>query len=97
MYTMNKNGYMMVRYNAPLLNDGSCNNAKGIRLHVSPSYRQLQCRLKEYYRYCLSDTNISVTRKNLRDGWLIVNYHGKERIMLAIIPYSNKKILPISI
>ena len=54
-------------------------------------------KLKAYYNYSLTDDNITLISKDLRSGWFIVNSYNKEKIMLAVMPYSGKRIKSILI
>ena len=96
---MKRNGYMMVRYSAPIPNDYHNEELKanGERIHINSNYSLLYKKLKAYYKYALSDNNISIEKKDLRSGWLIANVYNKEKILLAIMSYSNKRIEPIFI
>ena len=96
---MKRNGYMMVRYSAPIPNDYPNEELKasGERIHINSNYSRLYEKLKAYYNHALSDNNISIEKKDLRSGWLIANAYNKEKILLAIMHYSNKRIKPILI
>ena len=71
--------------------------ANGERIHINSNYSLLYEKLKAYYNHVLSDNNISIEKKDLRSGWFIVNAYNKEKILLAIMHYSNKRIEPIFI
>lgn len=96
---MKRNGYMMVRYSAPIPNDYHNEELKanGERIHINSNYSLLYEKLKVYYNHALSDNNISIEKKDLRSGWFIVNAYNREKILLAIMHYSNKRIKPILI
>lgn len=96
---MKRNGYMMVRYSALLPNDYHNEELKanGERIHINSNYSLLYEKLKAYYNHALSDNNISIEKKDLRSGWFIANAYNREKILLAIMSYSNKKIKPILI
>lgn len=96
---MKRNGYMMVRYSAQIPNDYSNEELKanGEKIHINSNYSPLYEKLKAYYNHALSDNNISIEKKDLRSGWFIANAHNREKILLAIMSYSNKKIKPILI
>ena len=96
---MKRNGYMMVRYSALLPNNYSNEELKanGEKIHINSNYNPLYEKLKAYYNHALSDNNISIEKKDLRSGWFIANAYNREKILLAIMSYSNKKIKPILI
>ena len=96
---MKRNGYMMVRYYALLPNNYSNEELKanGERIHINSNYILLYEKLKAYYNHALSDNNISIEKKDLRSGWFIANAYNREKILLAIMHYSNKRIKPILI
>ena len=96
---MKRNGYMMVRYSALLPNHYSNEELKanGEKIHINSNYSPLYEKLKAYYNHALSDNNISIEKKDLRSGWFIANAYNREKILLAIMSYSNKKIKPILI
>ena len=96
---MKRNGYMMVRYSALLPNNYSNEELKanGEKIHINSNYSPLYEKLKAYYNHALSDNNISIEKKDLRSGWFIANAYNREKILLAIMSYSNKKIKPILI
>lgn len=96
---MKRNGYMIVRYSAPIPNDYSNEELKasGERIHINSNYSPLYEKLKAYYKHALSDNNISIEKKDLRSGWFIANAYNREKILLAIMHYSNKRIEPIFI
>lgn len=96
---MKRNGYMMVRYSALLPNNYSNEELKanGEKIHINSNYSPLYEKLKAYYNHALSDNNISIEKKDLRSGWFIANVYNREKILLAIMSYSNKKIKPILI
>ena len=96
---MKRKGYMMVRYTA-IIPDGYSGGeleASGARFHISSKHSELMDKLKAYYNYSLADDNITLISKDLRSGWFIVNSHNKEKIMLAVMPYSGKRIESILI